>query len=394
MLKPQIKSKKIVFIGPNFYAIGGVEEATISLAEALVKLGHNVTLLSIKQAGDRVFPKGVKVLRFYLEDDKSFRGKLKLKLHRSNKWYKELLVDSYIRNLLQPYGLYRLKKWLAKNKADAVVTVRESFHPILYKCQNKELVNKLYYFHIRPDTTKTVVPIIDKVLQNYKLENALFITESVRQFVKNNLGYDNYQAYTIMGNTISVKGIIDRQQIKVISKGHVLQGCILTRFSPGKEKDLANIINGAKYIKAKAAKKIIINVYGSGSLKKSFEQEVIKQKLTDILHFHPTAPTSYEAIANCDFVIDFSNEQGFGMVYIESILQGKPVLATKNTGSQEVLRGLENYIYNNHSDMLNKILALPDLTKSNLQQAYDIIYKKYSPEVVAKRFLDIFADKI
>jgi glycosyltransferase involved in cell wall biosynthesis len=394
---------KIVFIGPNFFGVGGVEEATVGLAEALADKGNDVTLLSVQKWGNRLFPENVKALRFVDHDDKTIGGKIKKILPSNKRKYSDILVDNYVKDILPPYGMNRLIKYLKKTDADVVISIRESFHKILYDCKNKNIKSKFYYFHARPDAAVSVQPIIKNVLFKICLEHALFVTENSRIGFKNQFGYENYKEWTVLGNTLPKSSILDRSKIVAYNAKNSYKASILTRFSPGKEADLENIISAGHFLQEHSNElKLQIDLYGGGKYVSDFKKRIDQEGLSDILIMKGQAAgqnsdgvsRNISAIRDSDFVMDFSAEQSYGMVYLEAILNGKPVIASSNTGSREVLNQFPDYIFENYDDMLTKILSFPHLSKKELQSRYDKILKRWGPETLAMRFLMNLNDKI
>lgn len=74
---------------------------------------------------------------------------------------------------------------------------------------------------------------------------------------------------------------------------------------------------------------------------------------------------------NHDAVVDFTLNHSFGMPYIEAILNGKMVYCTENTGSREVLNGIDGCIYTSYADLLDKIRKFPQVTDDQLRSNYD-----------------------
>ncbi|MDR3152154.1 MAG: glycosyltransferase [Bifidobacteriaceae bacterium] len=395
---------KIVFVGPNFYGVGGVEEATVALASALAKQGHNITLLSLQKWGNRPIDKNINWEIFLDHDDFSLKSKIKRKLPQNSKLYDFLSMDNYVADNLNPYVINRLVRHLKNLEADIVISVRESFHYILNCAQNKKIMQKGYFFHARPDAYTSLKPIINNILKKMELGKVLFVTENLSLALKKEYNYSNYLDSKVLGNTVLQSAILDKQMIKQPVKKDNYKGVILTRFSPGKEQDLKNILQAGQSIKnyitsqQKTKKTISIDLYGGGKYKETFAEQIKQAGLENILHMKGVATHSGQSnisiIRQADFLADFSSEQSFGMVYLEAILNGKPVIASLNSGSKEILQGMNNYIFTDSKQIPSKILDFEKLTKLQLQKYYDQIYAKFAPEIVSRRFIDFFSDKL
>ena len=94
-------------------------------------------------------------------------------------------------------------------------------------------------------------------------------------------------------------------------------------------------------------------------------------------------------ILNNDCVIDFCNNQSFGMTYIESILNGKPVFAKENVGSLEVLKDIPYSYYHSNEELYEKLLEVKNKNIDEYQKNYDLISKRYSRKIVAKEVIKL-----
>jgi glycosyltransferase involved in cell wall biosynthesis len=99
-------------------------------------------------------------------------------------------------------------------------------------------------------------------------------------------------------------------------------------------------------------------------------------------------------IGKSDIFILLSKDEGFGMVVIESMLSGVPVILSNSGGFKDIVNNNINGILVEHGDINQSILSIEKLIKNNtfrnkivknaLKDA-----KKYRRDNIAKQFIEI-----
>lgn len=165
-------------------------------------------------------------------------------------------------------------------------------------------------------------------------------------------------------------------------------GMYLLRISHEREADINNLIGFAKYLKEQNVDDIVIDVYGTGDYLNEFLDKIFDNEVEDYICYCGETSNPKNQMKNHDAVVDFTLNHSFGMPYIEAILNGKMVYCTENTGSREVLNGIDGCIYTSYEDLLDKIRKFPQVTDDQLRSNYDKISKVYSREVLGEKFVD------
>jgi len=82
-----------------------------------------------------------------------------------------------------------------------------------------------------------------------------------------------------------------------------------------------------------------LDIVGDGPNRAEYEEQVKKLKLQKLVQFHgrKTKEEVSEYMKGCDFFIQPSLFETFGVVYIEAMACGKPVIGTNITGPQEIV---------------------------------------------------------
>ena len=231
-------------------------------------------------------------------------------------------------------------------------------------------------------------PGLEPKLQEVEYDNAVFVSKS--NFEKYmNLYNLNIKNYIVTGNCITDDKIIDRNKIKSITKKKKYKGIVLTRLSTDRTEDIKNIINFGKELSSRNINNIIVDVYGTGNAVDYLENLIEKNNLSKYIKYKGLTTNTLKELRKHDYLLDFSINQSFGMIYLEGILAGKKIYANYNDGSKEVLSGFKNTIYHDFDELINMLNKFEKVTQKDLLDAYDKIMKKYSKEVITKKFISI-----
>lgn len=390
MKKAQLNS--ISFIGYNFYGRGGTVSATKALAEALLEKGYLVHLFSLKKTKNEnlLMPYGLNCNSAY-----SYSGRKteKLKrLYRLKKHYSYLNYDCN-KKLLIPYAGVALKKFLNTTKSNTVISTRESLHLFLNEVENNWIKNKIYFFHTDANVVEKMYPNLMEQIEKINLDKCAFVTNKNYESYINKFDLKNIKQYAVVGNTLQSDSMIQLNDVKSVGNKNIYHGISLLRLSEDRKQDILKIIEYGKYLKKNKIKNIKIDVFGMGPLADEFEKTLAKERLTNYIIYKGFTDSPCEEIRQKDFLVDFSYNQSFGMTYIEGILNGKKVYATKNTGSLEVLKDIPNSYYENFDELTHMINTLANVSTKELKDNYTNIYKKYSREKTATNLETIIEER-
>lgn len=388
------QNKKITFLGYNFFGRGGTISATKALAEGLLEKGYLVEFLSLKKTGritDVDFPGGLIVKSLYFASRKSKSSILKRLI-----WFRKrnflYLSDDPNKKYLIPYVGKGLKKYIEKTNSKTVVSTRETFHLFLKNSKNSKIKNKIYFYHTDGNLISSVYPGLMEKIGKIKLEKCAFVTEINRKKYEDKFNYNNYEEFSVIGNSLTSNAIVEKKDIHSVEKKDLYNGIYLTRISKDRVSDLENAIQFARYLKEKKIKNIKIDVFGTGDYVDQFENIIIDEELDEYLNYKGLTKNPHDELVKHDFLVDFSLNQSFGMTYIEGILNGLKVYAYKNFGSTEVLDGIKDSFVESNEDLVNKINNVSKIKTEELIKNYELIASKYSREVVAAKFIEFIGE--
>jgi glycosyltransferase involved in cell wall biosynthesis len=389
------EKKSVVFIGYNFFGRGGTVTATNAAAEALMEKGYLVSLQSLKETPARNrwndYVGGIISRGFYMDGQTiwTIPAIMKRLLFRSKKYYSFLKYD-LDRQWLIPYAGYALKRFLERTKCQTVISTRESLHPFLTDANNQGLKNRIYYFHTSPKVLSEHFPgLYDEVLKNIRFDKAAFVTEGARHQLKDTLGFDNYERFAITGNaqnsSATLEGRLDT--IEAVERKDMYEVVMLSRLSHERIGDMNNLVSFGKYLRDYNLKDVKINVYGMGDSVLTLCAMIDDNNLDDLIEYKGETARPYQVIRNNDALVDFSEIQTFGMIYTEAILNGRMPFAHDNTGSREVLAGVDGLVYSSWQDLYEKIVSLPNIPREMYLSNFRIIDERFSREKVANEII-------
>ncbi|MBR4943815.1 MAG: glycosyltransferase, partial [Peptococcaceae bacterium] len=165
-------------------------------------------------------------------------------------------------------------------------------------------------------------------------------------------------------------------------------GGYLLRINHERVEDIDRLIQFGRFLKENAVKDIKIDVYGSGDYVDQFTDKILDMELEDYIEYCGFTNDIKALFEKYDFVLDVSKYQSFGMVYIESILNGKMVFCMHNEGSDEVLKDIPECFFETHEELVEKIRGLQEFDTAVLQANYDKIFCNYSRENVTDKFIN------
>ena len=127
-------------------------------------------------------------------------------------------------------------------------------------------------------------------------------------------------------------------------------------------------------------KNVQLFIGGDGTERKNLENMVKKLQLDKQIYFLGALSRRevVKEMANCDGFVLVSEHETFGMVYIEAMAMGKPVLATKNGGAEDIVNNF------------NGILADNGNVESISKELINFINKipKYDNEMIKRKCID------
>ena len=245
--------------------------------------------------------------------------------------------------------------------------------------------------------------------EHSSLKYSVYYKKSYYKWVK--YAYDSADRLISVGNDLK-KEMQNYTDNKIIVVPNLID---LEMFAPKKEKarnnkftffSLAYLVEGKgmeRLIKAFSevfkGQKVVLNIGGDGPLKQELielSQNLGVSKQINFLGLL-TRKQVTDCVNNCDAFVLASEHESFGVVYIEAMAVGKPVLGTKNGGAEDIINHKNGVIVENknHKALTEGLIQIYNNVKANKYNSHDIrleCINKYSEKAIIGRLKSIYKE--
>lgn len=325
---------------------------------------------------------------FLVESSKLVYSKLRIKsFHRiffrlkAKQIYKDLInqIDVTKFDVSYPTTLF----------SDGAIALRlfEKFKlPYIVAVRNTD-VNLFLKF--RPD----LIPLAHRILQNAK--KIIFISEGLKGKFYSHPKIKNLNSNYLEKTEVISNGIDDvwhDQRVKKLEfKPKSLNFLFVGRFD--RNKNIVNVIKALDYLKTKYPT-INLNLIGGGGDRNNEVMNLVS-KHANWIKYHGYIKDKSSLLNNYrlnDFFIMPSFYETFGLVYLEALSQGLPVLFTKNQGIDGLFTDNVGIgVFPDYYSIINGIIQLIDKPRFNFEEIH---FEKYRWQNIADRYISIFKNLI
>lgn len=314
--------KKILFV-VNYLIGGGVERMLVNIVKSTYQ-SFDVEILSI-----------YKVNSFYVAETTQYANIKYLDKYRDHfnttfckSLYSRLFDKEYIQKKL-------FTNFLNHNNYDYIVAFSEGYALSLVANTKISGVKKILWIHTDflndPKWTESNAPKLCKKFSKYN--DIVFVCKTLEEKFKRILK---------LTSTTCINNGIDLNKIQTLSKAFTpyISNETFEFVSVGRlehEKGHDKIIEAFSTLSPEEIAKCHLTIIGSGSLENKLKNTVKLLGLDSTITFTGSISNPYPYIKNATALILASKYEGFGLVLIEAMALGTPVIATKTTGSSCVI---------------------------------------------------------
>jgi len=146
-------------------------------------------------------------------------------------------------------------------------------------------------------------------------------------------------------------------------------------------KGIHRLFEAARLLQNRGVQDFTIRIVGTGEMAGPLQRQIAGSSLDKVVRW--IGPVSYEKLGGCyeacDAVVFPSLEDTWGMVVLEAMCLGRPVLCSKYAGSKEMIQDGENgFVFDPHhpeelADRMELLLRVPGLAERLGERAKEII---------------------
>lgn len=386
------KIKKIhVLILPSWYPLMKDEIGGSFFREQAIALndkGHNVGLIYPYDMTIKSYIKKLLLNHKYPE----YEIDSGVSTYRSN--YKVLPTRK--KNLNEKYlatGLQLFNKYINENGKPDILHVHSIFDAGFLAEEIKRLFNIPYV--ITEHSTAYSRELLNKddlIKARSVVDNSSYCIAVSNEFAKLLNKYIGLSVWNYIPNIVNKNFINSELKYKELNDGEIFKFiniCLLH-----KKKNIDLLIN-AFYILSMELDNIILDIGGSGPDKKRLINLVNKLGIQNKVNFlgNLSRESVLKNIKDSDCFVLSSNYETFGVVLVEALALGVPVIATKCGGPESIINDESGYLVEKNSplSMANKMMDVYKNKKGfNKKAIRQYCIDNFSEETIVKRIEDVY----
>ena len=224
--------------------------------------------------------------------------------------------------------------------------------------------------------------IRDRKIAKFAMNRAdiiLPVSDDLRQAIGNYYGIG--KKFMVVPNVVNTKVFYPSYsgcERKNCGKKRILCVCIL---SP--RKGIYYLLKSLCRLKQKR-QDFVLDIVGDGPNRKEYEELTKSLGIDELVKFHGRQPEVASFMRSCDFFVLPSLYENFGVVYIEAMACGKPVIGTNAGGPKEIITAeTGNLVQPKDTDGLTR--AIDNMLDH---------HKNYSPEKISQYTKDKFSHEV
>lgn len=232
------------------------------------------------------------------------------------------------------------KKILNKNY-DVEIAFKDGFTALFTIFGNsKTKIHWLHYEYKKTNPNAKYDKLFKRILP--KFDKIIAVSEGVEQAF--NKIYHLENKTSIIPNLVNTDKIIKKSKEKsdvILSKSDIN---FVSVGRLNKSKGYDRLIEAIHHLKQKKIlpDKFLLRIYGGGEEKETLSDLIRKYKLDKYIYLMGQVDNPYKYIKSNDMFVLSSNFESFGLVIVEAMILGVPVLATQNNATNVLIKDKYN----------------------------------------------------
>lgn len=380
---------KITFLVFNIFGIGGTVKTTLNLANFLISQGFEVSIVSLKKTRSKSFfyiHPNIKIV--YLYENRSRKLNLikrvilkilreipSVLFHKDEEFWKSLniLID------------FRVFKFLRTVKTDVLITTLPSLNIISAKYAKSNIIKIGQEHRSIKEYSENMK---NNIKNNYRgLDYLICLTEEEQKNYKE-LKIPNVIIKTI-GNPVfhekpQYKRVMEKKNT-IISAGRLIH-----------QKNFQTLIRAFAKVH-KNHPEWNLEIYGKGKAREELVNLIHDLNAKKFININDASDNLQNEIAEVKLFVLPSHHESFGMVLVESLAVGTPVIAYASTGPKSIIQHNKNGLLLQDNDVecwekgISSIIENPILLSLMSENAKSSI-SKYSIESIGDIWIELLLD--
>ena len=383
--------KNILFVVDE-RRMGGV---SILLEDILNKFDYskyNVDILVLHNSGTRLnnLPKNVNIIygtRYFDAVDLTIGEVLRSK--NLSLIFKKVRLVMEMKTGLIKKRIIKERKKIIKKEYDVEIAFKDGFTALFVgfgNCKNK--IHWLQYNYSIANPNAKYDKLFKEVLPRFN--KIIAVSKGVMD--------DFNKIYHLENLTRVISNYVDTAKIKKLSKNNKSKNKNIEFISVGRlhpMKGYDRLIEAVIRLKKdNLLNNVSFKIYGDGPIRDDLNNKIIEGKVDNCFKLMGYTDNPYQYICNSDMFILSSVCETFGIVIVEAMTLGIPVLATSNSATGELIKsGYNGLIVDNSTDGLynglKKVITNKDIIDTYKNNLKDYDYDKEN-ERILKQIYKLF----
>lgn len=402
------KKLNILMATEAFYpdGIGGAHTYVYNLSKSLIQQGHNVYVITIERKEGALAEEnieGIKVLRYKtpLSGPFLFIRRPILSIINSRRLFRSVAkkIKFDIINFHLTLPAFGINTCPASKGIPKIYT----FHSSMFEDVAIQVKKKKYFPAFLNNLVFTIIKLIEKA--NLRWCEKIIVLSSFSKWRLTDVYKQNPDKIIIIPGGVDVHKFVPADNKALLRKELSLpldKVILLTARRLVVRMGLENLICAMKYVIEKE-KNVILFILGEGFLRKNLEYLIEQENLKEhVILFGPVDTNKISSYyQTCDvFIVPTKYDEWFGLVTIEALSCGIPVLGTPVGGTSEILGSIDKSLLFSGTDAQDiakgilKFLENKDYFSGKSQEFRKFVVENYSWEVVSGQTEKIYCSFI
>jgi len=343
--------KKILFVVDE-NKMGGVSILLEDMLKMIDLTDKKIDILVLHDSGDKLkdLPDTVNVIygtKYFEVVDLPIKEIIKSK-NIKNLIKKMILVFDMKTGLIK-YKIKRERKKILKENYDVEIAFKDGFTALFVGFGNtQKKIHWLHYDYKLANPNAKYDKLFRKIL--VKFDEIIAVSEGVMNDF--NKVYLLENKTRVISNLININKIKDKSKLKSIQKDEQLEIISVGRLHQMKGYD--RFIDAISKLRDEGLlKKVKFKIYGDGPEKNNLSAKILDLNLSKIVTLMGSVENPYIYMKSADLFVLSSIYEPFGLVIIEALTLGTPVLATENSATNKLIKNnIDGLIVENSTDGL------------------------------------------